>query len=91
MENLLSFGEKAVGLNFNPSEGEINEHVHSAKKTCADAIDMMNEIRARAALTEGDGLYPLGPSEERKALCTIAIRKLQSAQMDMVKAITWKD
>lgn len=30
-------------------------------------------------------------SGESKALYTIAIRKLQSAQMDMVKAITWKD
>jgi len=39
----------------------------------------MNDLRAASE------------SDEYKELCTIAVRKLQSAQMDMVKAITWKD
>lgn len=75
----LTFGQKAVGLTFNHGEGEIFEQVNKAKQTCADAIDQMNDLREKAE------------SGEYKALCTIAIRKLQSAQMDMVKAITWKD
>ena len=87
-ERELSYGEKAVGLTFNHAEGEVAEHVDSAKKTCAAAIDMMDTIRSRS--DEGTE-YPLGASPERKALATIAIRSLQAAQMAMVKAITWKD
>jgi len=75
----LTFGQKAVGLTFNHGEGEIFEMVNKAKQTCADAIDQMKSIMD----TEG--------RSERAALATIAYRKLQSAQMDMVKAITWKD
>ena len=75
----LTYGEKAVGLTFNHGDGEIFTQVNNAKQTCAKAIDQMNDLRTRA----GNG--------EFAALCTIAIRKLQSAQMDMVKAITWKD
>lgn len=83
----LTYGEKAVGLTFNHEEGEIFNLVNDAKITCAKAIDQMNEVRTRCS---GDS-YPLGVSGERAALATIAIRKLQDAQMQMVKAITWKD
>lgn len=81
MENtqILTYGQKAVGLTFNHGEGVIFEQVNAAKQICADAIDQMNKLRTNSE------------SGEYKALCTIAIRKLQSAQMDMVKAITWKD
>jgi hypothetical protein len=75
----LTFGQKAVGLTFNHGEGEIFTAVNTAKQTCADAIDQMK------AIMESEG------RSERAALATIAYRKLQSAQMDMVKAITWKD
>lgn len=78
-EKLLTFGQKAVGLTFNHGEGEIHQQIQDAKQTCANAIDQMNDLRTKS------------DSGEYKALCTIAIRKLQSAQMDMVKAITWKD
>lgn len=89
-ERELTFGEKAVGLTFNHGEGEIFEHVDSAKKICASAIDMMKEIMDRS--NDGDNSkYPLGSSKERGALSMIAIRKMQDAQMAMVKAITWKD
>lgn len=77
----LTFGQKAVGLTFNHGEGEIFTSVNQAKQTCAEAIDQMNNLRNAAEPFKA----------EYKALCTIAIRKLQSAQMDMVKAITWKD
>lgn len=79
MEQTLTYGQKAVGLTFNHGEGEIFTNINKAKQKCADAIDQMDALRCAS------------DSGEYKALCTIAIRKLQSAQMDMVKAITWKD
>ena len=85
----LSYGEKSVGLTFNHGEGEIFNLVDSAKKQCAAAIDDMNTLRLRS--NDPTTNYPLGMSTERAALATIAIRKLQDAQMQMVKAITWKD
>ncbi len=78
-EKNLTFGQKAVGLTFNHGEGDIFNAVDLAKRTCADAIDQMK------AIMDSEG------RSERAALATIAYRKLQSAQMDMVKAITWKD
>lgn len=78
-ERELSYGESRVGLTSNHGEGDIFYQVRTAKQTCANAIDQMNDLRA------------VSESDEYKELCTIAIRKLQSAQMDMVKAITWKD
>lgn len=75
----LTFGEKAVGLTFNHGAGEIFEAIDLAKKTCAATIDQMNTLRSKSE------------SGEYKALCTIAIRSLQTSQMLMVKAITWKD
>ena len=75
----LTFGQKAVGLTFNHGEGEIFEQVNQAKQTCADAIDQMK------AIMDSEG------RSERAALATIAYRKIQQAQMDMVKAITWRD
>ena len=77
----LTFGQKAVDLTFNHGEGEIHQQIQTAKQTCAEAIDQMNDLKNNAQPHQN----------EYKALCTIAIRKLQSAQMDMVNAITWKD
>lgn len=77
--SVLTFGQKAVGLSFNHGEGEIFKQIQNAKLTCAEAIDQMNELRS------------MSESGEYKALSTISIRATQGAQMDMVKAITWKD
>lgn len=74
---MATFGEKAVGLTFNPSG---DPSVHSAKKCMAIAIDFMNDFRERS-----------GNSPEHRRLASIAITELQGAQMWMVKAITWKD
>ncbi len=73
----LTFGGKAVGLTFNPGN---NEDVDRAKKTIANAIDQMNQLRSVDL-----------QSTETKRLASIAITELQAAQMWMVKAITWKD
>ena len=71
----LTFGEKAVGLTFNPSN---NEDVDKVKKLYAQVIDILNEIRGEER-------------NERARLCSTAITKAQGAQMWAVKAITWKD
>lgn len=72
----LTFGQKAVGLTFNPSG---DDAVTMAKQTLADAIDQMDKLRSETS------------SNEVARMCSIAITEAQVAQMWMVKAITWKD
>lgn len=71
-----TFGQKAVGLAFNPSG---DDAVAKCKQIFADAIDQMNELRNS---TE---------SNEVKRMASVAITEAQAAQMWAVKAITWKD
>lgn len=70
----LSFGEKAVGLNFNPGQ---SHEVHKCKKEFADVIDRMNYLRLHSHDTEV------------QRMASIAITEAQTAQMWAVKAITW--
>lgn len=72
----LSFGEKAVGLTFNPSG---DDAVAEIKKCYASIIDQLNNMPVQT-----------GPGE-RLRLIKIAITEAQGAQMWAVKAITWKD
>ena len=72
----LTYGEKAVGLKFNPSG---DTAVDTIKKYYAQIIDDMN------SLCSGE------VSQESKRLYSIAITEAQAAQMWAVKAITWKD
>jgi len=72
----MTYGEKAVGLNFNPSS---NNLVDKVKKHYADVIDDLALLRC------SDGL-----SDEARRLCSIAITEAQTAQMWAVKAITWR-
>ena len=72
----LSFGEKAVGLTFNPSN---KTEVDNVKCDYADIIDMMNNLRNST------------DSQEVRRLASIAITEAQTAQMWAVKALTWKD
>lgn len=71
-----SFGQKAVGLAFNPSG---DDAVAKCKQIFADAIDQMNELRSTST------------SNEVKRMASVAITEAQAAQMWAVKAITWKD
>lgn len=73
----LTFGQKAVGLTFNPSN---DDAVAQAKQLCANAIDQMDAFRNRQDAT---------PGQKRHA--SAAITDLETAQMRMVKALTWKD
>lgn len=76
MENeALTYGQRAVGLTFNPGG---NEDVARVKQLYADIIDELNNGRDK---TE---------NPEVKRLCSIAITEAQTAQMWAVKAITWK-
>jgi len=74
----LSFGEKAVGLTFNP--GGMKE-VNSIKKLSADLIDELNNQRDKAKEEN---------NEEKIAQFTLAIRSIQEGQLWGVKAATWK-
>jgi hypothetical protein len=74
-----TYGQKAVGLSFNPGG---DESVAKCKQMYADIIDMMNEIR----IYQNDCI-----PAERARLASIAITEAQSAQMWAVKALTWKD
>lgn len=71
----MTFGEKAVGLTFNPSG---DPTVEAIKRKCADLIDEIHELRTNQ------------PNAEVARMASIAITELQTAQMWAVKAATWK-
>lgn len=72
----MTYGQKAVGLSFNPSQ---DNAVDIAKTDYAKIIDQMNDLRANSS------------SPEQKRLASVAITEAQAAQMWAVKALTWKD
>lgn len=71
----LTYGEKAVGLTFNPSN---DADVQDIKITYAAIIDKLNDKRNNSETTQ-----------EAKRLYSIAITEAQAAQMWAVKAITF--
>lgn len=73
--NEQTFGQKAVGLSFNPSS---SNEVDSIKLKVAELID---ELHTKREYTTND---------EVNRMLSIAITELQSAQMWAVKAVTWK-
>ena len=72
-----TFGMKAVGLSFNPSN---DATVDTLKRLYADVIDILDAVRN----------HPSTPPE-KKRLASIAITEAQGAQMWAVKTVTWKD
>lgn len=77
MEPELTFGQKAVGIRFNPSG---DENVDIIKQHYADIIDRLHNLRMDVSATP-----------EIKRLCSAAITEAQGAQMWAVKALTWRD
>ncbi len=71
----MTFGQKAVGLTFNPSG---DPTVNRLKVLYAEVIDVLDAMRA-------------GERNERARLASIAITEAQGAQMWAVKAATWRD
>ena len=64
----LTFGEKAVGLNFNPGN---NPAVDACKRTFAAAIDQMHDLRV--------GANAVGNHEVAR-MASVAITEAQTAQ-----------
>jgi hypothetical protein len=71
----LTFGERAVGLTFNPSGSGV---VDALKRAVAEFIDACNNERE------------LTKDLEVKRMYSVAITEAQTAQMWAVKAATWK-
>jgi hypothetical protein len=71
----LSFGEKAVGLTFNPSN---DPAVNACKAAFAIVINQMHDLREKT------------DNPEVKRMASVAITEAQTAQMWAVKAITWR-
>ena len=69
-----TFGEKAVGLAFNPSN---DDAVSIIKKQFAEIVDTLNAFRV------------VTDNAEEKRMLSIAITEAQTAQMWAVKAVTW--
>jgi len=74
-EQEMTYGEKAVGLTFNPSG---DTAVAACKSAFAIAINQMNDLRNST------------DNPEVKRMASVAITEAQTAQMWAVKAITWK-
>jgi hypothetical protein len=72
----LTFGQKAVGLSFNPSGDPV---VQKLKELYAEIIDICDQQRKA------------NPPGERGRLYSVAITEAQGAQMWAVKAATWRD
>lgn len=68
-----TFGQKLVGVTFNPSD---NIEVDKVKRLLAEAIDIVNNRAIARETTHAD-------------LVKNATYELVSAQMAAVKAITW--
>lgn len=71
----LTYGQKAVGANFNPSG---NVEVDSLKDVFAHIIDHMDDLRS------------ITSDLEVKRMASIAITEAQTACMWAVKAVTYK-
>lgn len=81
----LTYGEKAVGLTFNPSG---DAKVQEVKEAYAKIIDLCNLLRENEKTLGKAGGIPNG---EKMRLFSVAITEAQTAQMWAVKAITWKE
>lgn len=72
----MTFGEKLVGLTFNPSN---DDKVGRAKRLCADLADLLNdENEARKS------------DQFSQRLFSHAICEILNAQMNVVKVLTLK-
>lgn len=74
----LTFGEKLVGLNFNPSN---DDSVSKAKKLCADLADLLH-----TEMYKGQGEV----TELQSRLYAHTVGEILNAQMNVVKVLTLK-
>ena len=80
-ERPQTFGEKAVGITFNPSGVD---EVYEAKMLAAKQIDLLEKVHIK--LTNDSA----NTSWVRNVLRTQAFNLLVSAQMALVKYLTWE-
>jgi hypothetical protein len=73
---VLSFGEKAVGVSFNPSG---DDAVTQCKLDFANLIDHLHNARVKSENADVIRMF------------SVAITECQTAQMWAVKALTWKE
>ena len=79
-----TYGEKAVGLSFNPSgDPKVNE----IKVAYAKIIDLCNELLIQATTNPTPDAYA---NSEKARLLSVAITEAQTAQMWAVKGITFQ-
>ena len=76
----LSFGEKAVGLTFNPSG---DERVDKLKSLFAEAFNIVEQ-----SVSADDGTIL---TARKRKMRDGALHEILTAQMWAVKVITWKD
>jgi hypothetical protein len=74
-ERQMTFGERAVGITFNPSGDPV---VGELKTISARFIDYCQNMREQAT------------DPEVKRMYSVAITEAQTAQMWAVKAATWR-
>lgn len=72
----MTFGEKLVGLTFNPSN---DDKVSKAKKLCADLADLLYDDQKNSET-----------SELKKVLLPATYAEILNAQMNVVKVLTLK-
>lgn len=72
----LTFGEKLVGLNFNPSN---DDSISKAKRLCADLADLLYEQKMQQET-----------SQLHETLFKHTIGEILNAQMNVVKVLTLK-
>ena len=72
----LSFGEKLVGLSFNPSGDPL---VNDAKRLCANLADLLHDYLGKREVGELD-----------KHLVSHTYGEILNAQMNVVKVLTLK-
>lgn len=76
VETPLTFGQRLVGLTFNPSG---DPQVNRAKQLCAELADLVHdEMKAREL------------SEHTKVLEPFTYGEILNAQMNVVKLLTFK-
>lgn len=79
----LTFGQKAVGLTFNPSG---DPRVVKAKQLIASAIDLLEEVHQ-----EKTNNGAASSTWYRNVFRTEAFNQLVNASSSLVKYLTWQD
>ena len=83
----ITGGQKVVGLNFNHAEGDLNQKVHKAKQLSANLLDLLSshkiDLHGRSTTAQ--------PSWFFNVFYTAALNAVVTAQMAVVKLLTWKD